>query len=285
MSMVAAIVLALGGAVSALLLYGYYYFSDNDYFLIKRHDIRGIFRVSRQEVLAATGLDKPTNYLSFDAPAAARGLKTLPWVEEASVVRSPFPDGVTIRVSEYRPRAVVSLDRLYHMDARGRPFKSLEPGENPGRPVVTGFTLDELLNEGPLAALAVGEILDLMDALDRRSDYWRLDDVSEIRRDPDIGVTLFGRRAGVEARLGFGPFAEKLARLGRVTEALRAKGHLDGVTHMNLECAPRVTVRWASGKKPPDVGLPEGEDAAPEEWDGEAPPPPPSAGPGAGAPE
>jgi cell division septal protein FtsQ len=258
-------------AVSAGCLYAYYSFSDSDYFLIKRHDIRGIFRVSRQEVLAAAGLDRPVNTLTFDTRAAVRGLKSLPWVEEADISRAPLPDGITVRVTEYKPRAVVTLDRLYYLDSKGRPFKSLEPGENPGKPIVSGFTLDELLNEGPLAGQAVSEVFELMDVLDRRTDGWRLDEISEIRRDPDIGITLFTRSSGIEARLGFGPFAEKVARLGRVADRLKARGHLAGVTHMNLECSPRVTVRWARGAKPPDVGVPEEEEGVPG-YDGEVPP-------------
>jgi cell division septal protein FtsQ len=251
--------------ISSACLYAYFYFSESDYFLIKRHDIRGIFRVSRQEVLAAAGLDRPVNTLSYDTQAAVRNLMSLPWVEDADISRTPLPDGITIRIVEYKPRAVVSLDRLYHMDGRGRPFKSLEPGENPDKPIVSGFTLDELLAEGPLAAAAVNEVFELMDILDRRSDDWRLDEISEIRRDADIGITLFTRSTGIEARLGFGPFAEKAARLGRVTARLRARGHLEGVTHMNLECSPRVTVRWARGKKPPDVGVPDDPEVDEEE--------------------
>jgi cell division septal protein FtsQ len=267
----AVIATAALAAVSAGCLYAYYSFSDSDYFLIKRHDIRGIFRVSRQEVLAAAGLDRPVNTLTFDTQAAVRGLKSLPWVEEADISRAPLPDGITVRVTEYRPRAVVALDRLYYLDAKGRPFKSLEPGENPDKPIVSGFTLDELLNEGPLAGQAVSEVFDLMDVLDRRADGWRLEEISEIRRDPDIGVTLFTRSSGIEARLGFGPFAEKVARLGRVTDRLRSRGHLAGVSHMNLECTPRVTVRWERGAKPPDVGVPEEEEGVPG-YDGEVPP-------------
>jgi hypothetical protein len=262
--------------VSAGCLYAYYAFSDSDYFLIKRHDIRGIFRVSRQEVLAAAGLDRPVNTLTFDIQQAIRGLKTLAWVEDADISRAPLPDGITVRVKEYRPRAVVSLDRLYYLDVRGRPFKGLVPGENPDKPIVSGFTLDELLNEGPLAAQSISEVFDLMDLLDRRSDDWRLDEISEIRWDPDIGITLFARRSGIEARLGFGPFAEKVARLGKVTGILKGRGHLAGVSHMNLECVPRVTVRWASGRKPADVGVPEDDplEGGAEGYDGAAPPTP-----------
>jgi cell division protein FtsQ len=271
-------------ALSAACLYAYFYFSESDYFLVKRHDIRGIFRVSRQEVLAAAGLDRPVNTLTFDTQAAVRSLRAIPWVEDASISRTPLPDGITVRVTEYRPKAVVSLDRLYHLDGKGRPFKSLEPGENPDRPIVSGFTLDELLNEGPLAQAAIQEILDLMELLERRSDDWRLDEISEIRRDPDIGLTLFSRRTGVEARLGFGPYAEKAARLGRVTGRLKARGHFAGVTHMNLECAPRVTVRWARGSKPPDVGVPdEPEEGVEGPGDGIPPPPVPEGGRVAGA--
>jgi cell division protein FtsQ len=269
-------VVALGSAivlavVSALFVGAYLYFSENGYFTIKKFDIRGISRVTRAQILSASGLDQPVSSLSFDTVKAVRSLKSLPWIEDAEISRTPPPDGVTIRVKEYRPRAVVNLGELYFIDGEGRPFKSLEPGENPDFPVVSGFSPDELLNGGPLAKSSVAEVFELMDALRGRADDFSLDNVSEIRWDHDIGVTVFMRGGGLEVRAGFGPYGEKMRRLGRVMEALKESGLTEGLIYLNLECAPRVTARYLRGYSPADKSKLEREaesEGAPEEGPG-----------------
>ncbi|MDR2340331.1 MAG: FtsQ-type POTRA domain-containing protein [Deltaproteobacteria bacterium] len=240
------------GVVTAAFIYAYLYFSESDYFMIKRFDIRGISKVSRAQVLSASGLDRPVNTLTFDTVRAVRSLKSLPWVEDAEISRTPPPDGVTIRVKEYKPRAIVNLEQLYFLDEEGRPFKNLEPGENPDFPIVSGFSLDELLNGGPLVKRSVGEVFELMAILGAQDDDFRLDNVSEIRFDPDIGITLFMAKGGLEVRVGFGPYGEKLRRLAKVIEGLESQGLADGLIYVNLECAPRVTAKYLPGKSPRD---------------------------------
>jgi cell division protein FtsQ len=244
-------------AVAAVLATGalLFYLPRGERFFIKDIDIKGVSRTSRAEILAVAGLDAPVNFFAFKEDVAANNLKSLPWVEEATVVARPIPDGVSIRVKEYRPKALVNLDQIYYIDDMGRPFKNLEPGENPDLPIVSGFGLDELLSRGPLTMRALAEIYELIDLLSARGDEWRLDNISELRFDPDIGITMFARYADLEIRVGFGPYAEKMARLGKVARTLKYQGLFEGVEYVNLECAPRVTARYARGARP----APEGE--------------------------
>ena len=118
--------------------------------------------------------------------------------------------------------------------------------------MVSGFSLDELLNGGPLVKRSVAEVFELMDILALRSDGFRLDNVSELRYDPDIGVTMFMKNGGLEVMVGFGPFGEKMRRLGRVTAALEEGGLAEGLIYLNLECVPRVTARYLPGMSPAD---------------------------------
>ncbi|MDR2352742.1 MAG: FtsQ-type POTRA domain-containing protein [Deltaproteobacteria bacterium] len=248
--LLASLILIVGVLLSLLVCWVYFYFSENTFFLIKKHDIRGISRVSREEILRATGLDRPVEFFNFDTVAATNSLKSLPWIEDASITRAPLPDGVTITVTEYKPKAIVNLEQLYYLDALGQPFKNLLPGENPDFPIVSGFTLDELLSGGPLTQDAMGEVFELIDILGRRMDEWKVDNISEIRFDPDIGISMFTRYSGLEIKLGFGPYSEKIVRLAKVMDYLKAKKLNESIVYVNLECIPRVTVRYAKGKNP-----------------------------------
>jgi cell division protein FtsQ len=194
----------------------------------------------------AAGLEKPLNLLAIDASASMAALGSLPWVESAELVRY-FPDGVSVTVKEYDPRAIAALDNLYLIDEKGRPFKRLDPGENPPLPIVSGFAADDLLSGGPLVLDGVGEVLRLMELLAGRTDEFRLANVSEIHYDPDRGVTFFTRDGELEVKVGRGAFAEKLIRLGRVAAHLKLGGRLGDFGHLNLDSPPRVTGRLRKG--------------------------------------
>ncbi|MDR1045119.1 MAG: FtsQ-type POTRA domain-containing protein [Candidatus Adiutrix sp.] len=233
-------------ALSAVLVAAYLYVSKSDYFSVKKVTISGITHSSREEVLAAAGLDQALNILAFDPDEAAGRISILPWVDQVRVARQ-MPDTVTIEVAEHRPKLLVSIGRLYYLNERGEPFKELAPGENPDLPIVTGFNEDELLSPGPSIRSAMAEVLFLVETLARRNDEFRLDNVSEINYDLVRGLTLFTKNNRLEVKIGFGAYEEKFRRLGRVLAHLKLRGKYEGLVYINLEASPRVTVRYAPG--------------------------------------
>ncbi|MDR1576676.1 MAG: FtsQ-type POTRA domain-containing protein [Deltaproteobacteria bacterium] len=242
------VIWGLGGflvlaTVSAILVGGFLYLSKSDYFAVKRLKITGLGHLTMEEVLAASGLDRPANNLTFDTKAAIASLGSLPWVEEAKISRV-LPDGLLVEVTEYQPKALVILDELYYLDEKGRAFKKLDPGDNPDLPIISGFSLDELISGGPLVQRALGEAFDLMDILADRSDEFRLDSVSELNYDHDLGLTVFTRRSGLKLRVGFGSYSEKFRRLGRVMAHLKVTGQAAGLAFIHLETPPRVVLRY-----------------------------------------
>jgi cell division septal protein FtsQ len=235
----------------ALAAAGYLWASDSDLFTVRPDMVKvsGLSRLTRDEILAAAGLDRPVNNVTFDVSAAFRSLSSLPWVERVEVGRT-LPDGLSVEVTEYRAKALVNLYHLYYMDARGRPFKKLDPGEAPDLPIVGGFSSDELLAAGPLARRGVAETFELMDALSARTDELRLENISELHYDHDRGLTVFTRRGGLKIKFGLGAYEEKLRRLGRVLAYLKLRGQLEGLRSLNLDVPPRVTARWGSKGRP-----------------------------------
>lgn len=243
--LVGVVVVLLAGLVA-----GYLYVSSSDYFSVKRVTITGINQISRDEILAITGLNQPVNILTFDPVVAKNDLSFLPWLAEVNVSRH-MPDAVTIDVVEHRPKLLVSLGRLYYLSEDGEPFKELEAGENPGLPVLSGFGEDELLNAGSSVKRALGEVFWLVDTLKTRNDEFRLDNISEINYDMVRGFTLFTKNNAVEVKIGFGTYEEKFRRLGRVLAHLKLRGKYEGLVYLNLEASPRVTVRYnGSGDQP-----------------------------------
>lgn len=246
-------------AVSALLVAGYLYVSNSDYFAVKKITISGISQIKREEVLAAAGLNRPVHILTFDLQEAENSLNALPWAAEARIARK-MPDTVSIEIREHTPKLLASLGRLYYLNEEGAPFKEVSPGEKPDLPIVTGFVEDELLNPGPAVKKAMNEIFWLVGALSQRNDEFRLANVSEINYDAVRGLSIFAvlnkdaAQANVlEVKIGFGSYEEKFRRLGRVMAHLKLNDKTRGLVYLNLEASPRVTVRYDEKNQPTAV--------------------------------
>lgn len=229
--------------VSGLLVAGYLYVSNSDYFAVKRVTIAGINHTSREEILAAAGLDRPANILTFDLDEARAEISTLPWLAEVRLSRQ-MPDTVAIEVREHNPKLLVNLDRLHYLNDFGEPFKELSPGENPRLPIVTGFNSDDLMSPSPRVKEALNEVFWLVGSLSSRNDEFKIDNISEINYDMVRGLTLFTKNNRLEVKIGFGAYEEKFRRLGRVLAHLKLRGKYEGLVYLNLEASPRVTVRY-----------------------------------------
>ncbi|MDR1110248.1 MAG: FtsQ-type POTRA domain-containing protein [Deltaproteobacteria bacterium] len=227
------------------------YVSKSNYFTVQPQSIlvTGLSKLSRAEVLEAAGLHEAVNNLTLDTTAVKNRLKSIPWVEKAELAKS-LPDGLSLQISEYRPRAIVSYEHLYFIDAAGVPFKRLDPGETSDLPIIGGLSIDELLNPGPLVQDALGELFALIEVLDGRTDEFRTANISEFHFDHDRGLTLFTRHSGLEIKVGLGGYEKKFWRLGKVMAFLRQEELDVGLAYVNLETPPRVTVSYRGRPSP-----------------------------------
>lgn len=239
---VSVLIISLIGGVSVGLVMGYHYVVNAQYFMVRKVVLNGLDRVSREDVLKATGLDKPANILALNLADMASHVETLPWVRTVTVSRK-LPETIMVNIVERRPRVLVSMDALYYLDETGTPFKKVDPKDNPELPIITGFTRADLVDRREHTLGDLMEVFDLLDALAERNDRFRVGNISEINFDPVRGLSLFTRDDKVQVKIGHGDFRQKLKRLGRVLAHLKIQGQYDGVTYFNLECSPRVIVR------------------------------------------
>ena len=240
-----ALALTILMALSIGLILGYQYLIHSPYFMVRKVVIEGIDRVSRQQVLSETGLDKPTNMLTLRLEEMGMNLRNASWVDEATLTRK-LPDTIYISINERTPKALISLGALYYLDRKGKPFKKVDPKENPEMPIITGFTWDDIVKRERFTRKDLNSVFTLMGVLKERNDSFRLDNISEINFDPARGLSLFTRDDNVQVRIGFKNYRAKLTRLGRVIALLKIRGESDNLVYFNLVSSPRVIVRRAS---------------------------------------
>jgi cell division septal protein FtsQ len=230
------------------IIIGYMYVNESDYFMIKPQSIlvTGLSKLSRAEVLEAAGLQISVNSLTLDTKNVIKKVKEIPWVESAEISQT-LPNGLSLKVTEYQPKAIANLQYLYFIDEKGFPFKKLDPTEVSNLPIISGFTFEELSDSGPLVRDGLAETFALIEVLDSRKDEYRTANIAEFHYDRDRGLTLYVKKSGLKVKVGLGDYALKFWRLGKVTAHLKDEDLYGTLAYAMIDYPGRVTVSHRRG--------------------------------------
>ncbi|WP_020588780.1 cell division protein FtsQ/DivIB [Desulfobacter curvatus] len=132
------------GAMSLGCIYMHDAVLQSPLFDVKTIMIDGLDRVTRDEVLARTGLDKPGNIFELQPAMLEKKLNTHPWIRMATVKRQLLST-ISIKIEEQEPLAIVTIENLADIviNAQGAPFKEYEPAKDDLKelPVISGVDL------------------------------------------------------------------------------------------------------------------------------------------------
>jgi hypothetical protein len=134
--------LAVAGALAGGGLAAHRFVMTSPRFELREISVEGAVRLSRDKLLALAAVQPGGSVFALSVRAIEERLLASPWIAEAEA-RRRLPDGLTVRVVERRPAALLVLDGagLYLADASGRPFKraDVHRGEGAGLVVVSGL--------------------------------------------------------------------------------------------------------------------------------------------------
>jgi cell division protein FtsQ len=234
---------SLGGAAGvAGLVVGWRTLTTGDLLRIRTIRTGPLARASAPDLLALSPVKVGDSWLGADVEAMERAVARHPWVREARVHRR-WPPSLEVKVVEREPRALVDLGGLYLVDAEAQVFKRAASGDGLDLPVVTGFGRDDYVQRRAEVEPKLRGALALLDAWEREG-LAPLATVSEIHLDGEEGLVLYLGDEGAQVRFGEGEIPQKLSRLRRVLEALRADGRRAEVIHLDDRNHPdRVAVR------------------------------------------
>jgi cell division protein FtsQ len=225
-------------------LAGWRFLTAGESLRIRSLTVTGASRASEAEILSLSPVKVGDNLLAADVDAVERAAARHPWVASATVHRR-LPPSLEVKVVEREPGALVDLGGLYLADRRGEIFKRAAAGDGLDLPLVTGFGREDFLQRRDAVESQIRAALALLEGYDREG-LASLAPVSEVHLDGDGGVGLYVGEEGTQVRLGTGDLPQKLVRLRRVLEALRAEGRRAEVIHLDDRSHPdRVAVRMA----------------------------------------
>jgi len=245
------------GAMSLGCIYMHDAVLQSPLFDVKTIMIDGLDRVTRDEVLTRTGLDKPANIFELRRDMLEKKLNTHPWIRTARVKRQLFST-IAIKIEEQEPLAIVTIENLADIviNAQGAPFKEYEPAKDDLKalPVISGMDLslsnNTYLFEGDLFN-AVMEILKIKGFGQIQTIFG--DENTGIRINilsthPDTGFpgapvnTESEDNTCIPVKLGFDRFEEKLARARQVQRYMAANHPDKIISAMDLFSLEKVFV-------------------------------------------
>jgi cell division septal protein FtsQ len=220
----------------------YVHLLGDPYFRVREVEVEGAQKIPKETVLSLALVEGMPNLFSVKLKEVVKRLEPHPWIERVQV-KKIFPNKILIQVVEKRPMAIVQLGELYYIDTKGEIFSPVGEREEYNYPYLTGLTR-QLLEKDPVEAKRlINKALEVLRII-HEEKISPLEEISEIHMDKAFGIHCFTKAEGVEVRLGWEEFGEKLKRLSLIWSDLRKKG----CPAVSIDCSDlkRVVVKGAS---------------------------------------
>ncbi len=211
------------------------------YFNLREVEVVGNRRLSRTEVVEASGMESGINLLTVDLGAIADRLRRHPWVRSAAVYRR-FPGRIILEIEERTPRAILAANKLYYVDEQAEFFTRLLPGDSVHLPLFTGVKEEDLRANSSEIKEMLRNGLKLIDYMDKGSCGLDINEVSHIRIQVEEGLRLH-TSSGQVVILGKSDLEQKMERYGRLKKFLTQRGEWHNARVINLDFEDRALVR------------------------------------------
>lgn len=233
----------LAVTVGALAFGVHRYAQTTPRFAVSTVEIQGTKRLLREDVLAASGIQKGQNIFSLQIEKAERALVDSPWISSARVTRR-LPGTVKLDVVEREPKAIAVIsDKNFLVSQDGTPFKELGSGDPHDLPLITGITARALSQDRRAEIERIVQTLGLLQTYEKLAVSGNYP-IQEAHLSDTGSVSLVVGEPATTLHLGLGPFKKKLLRAERVLSKTRHDGGQPHVVFLDNEAHPeRVVVR------------------------------------------
>lgn len=135
-------------ALLCLIAVGLYLFSKSDFFSVEEISIKGLDKITENEVLQLLGTVKGENIFLTDTEALAMKLELHPLVDKAAVTKK-LPSALIVTIQERVPAALIlSDDGVVEVDSQGVILKFYDSWPVTDTPVLTGIEVPETIGPG-----------------------------------------------------------------------------------------------------------------------------------------
>jgi cell division septal protein FtsQ len=216
-------------------------------FQVREVDVEGCKKIPKQTLLSLVPMEEMNNLFTVRLKKIAKRFESHPWVELVRV-RKVFPHKISIHIEERKPIAILQLEELYYIDSQGVIFSPAGERDGYDYPFLTGLNHQFMDQDAETAKRLVLKALELLRIAERERDT-PLQGISEIHMERDYGINCFTQDGGLEVKMGWNDFGEKLRRLSFIWSDLQKRGL--SVTAIDCSDSRRMVVKQAATKGEP----------------------------------
>ena len=220
----------------------YAHLLEDPFFRVGEVKVEGNLKIPRETILSLTELEGMPNLFTLRLKKMIKRLELHPWIEQVKV-RKVFPNKIWIQIEERKPIAILQLEELYYIDTKGVIFSPVGDGDKYNYPFLTGLTRQALEKDPIEAKHLIVKALEFLRIVDKEKIF-PPEEISEIHMEKAFGIQYFTKTEGVEVRMGWEHFGEKLRRLSIIWSDLRKRG----LSAVSIDCSDlrRMVVKRSS---------------------------------------
>ncbi len=208
-------------------------------FRVREVEVEGCQRIGKETLLSLLRIEGMPNLFTLRLREIVERLESHPWIDEVKV-RKIFPDRIWVQVVERKPIAILQLEQLYYIDAKGVIFSPLGDGDPYDFPYLTGLSREILEKHPEEANRLISKALELL-RIAGGEKVPPLEEISEIHMEKNFGVKCFTDGEGLEIKMGWEGFGEKVRKLSLIWSDLKKRGW--GASSIDCTDARRVVVK------------------------------------------
>ncbi|MDL1987364.1 MAG: FtsQ-type POTRA domain-containing protein [Deltaproteobacteria bacterium] len=212
-----------------------------DYFRADNVVVRGVHRLSKQQILEQANINKGINILSVNLSIIRNRLLAHSWIAEAEV-RRELPDIITIGIKEHEELAILDLGRRFLININGEVFKEWTASDPDVLPIVSGLQFSDLNVSGEPRSTSFNAVMEVL-RLGREPDSILPNRrIRKIRVDRQTGLTLYAFDRARVIKLGYHDYPDKYERLESVLFYLKKKECFPDFNSIDLNHVDRIVV-------------------------------------------
>jgi cell division protein FtsQ len=236
------LIVVLGSALG--LTWGvYHYATTSARFATKEIQVQGATRLTREQVLVASGIKLGDNLFKLDLPLVEKRLLNNPWLAQVRVTRRlPSTVGIELQEREAAALALV-MGQLFLVNRQGESFKAATAEDPSDLPLITGVAVEDGSNDTALYRQRIALALDVLNhySQSRLSKSYQ---PQEVHLTPGGEAIMTVGHKGTTLYLGVGPWSKKFVMAERVLARLQAQRSSPALVFLDNRANPdRVVVR------------------------------------------
>lgn len=200
----------------------YTHLLEDSFFQVREVEIRGCQKIPKETLLSLAGIEGRPNLFSLALKEISERVESHPWVDQVRV-QKVFPNRILIQIEERKPMAILQLEEPFYIDSNGVIFSRVGDRDEYNFPFLTGLNRKMLDQDPEGTKHLIGKALEFLKIVDQEK-IPPLDGVSEIRMGKISGIHCFTLTDGLEVRMGWDHFEEKIKRLYLIWSDLRKRG-------------------------------------------------------------